>query len=78
VFYTGSMTMTELRETALQFPPEDRLKQAEELWASIDEDTIPLHEWQIRLLDERIEVDEKTPGEGSSWPEVKQRILKKL
>jgi putative addiction module component (TIGR02574 family) len=72
------MTDTDLRDTVLQLPPQERLKLVEVLWGSLDQDSVPMTEWQMRLLDERIEADDESPDTGSSWPEVKASILKKL
>ncbi len=34
--------------------------------------------WQREILDERIAADDEAPEEGSTWHEVKQRILQSL
>jgi putative addiction module component (TIGR02574 family) len=38
----------------------------------------PLPDWQRRLLDERMAEEDADPEAGSSWEEVKQRILDAL
>jgi len=38
----------------------------------------PLPAWQRDLLDERIAADDAEPDAGSSWEEVKRRILATL
>jgi putative addiction module component (TIGR02574 family) len=72
------MTDTELRDTVLRLPPQERLELVEVLWGSLDQESVPMTEWQMRLLDERIDSDDESPDSGSSWSEVKSRILKKL
>ena len=72
------MTKSEVKDTALQLPPEERLELVEVLWESLDQESIPVHTWQKRILDERIAADDAAPNEGSSWPEVRERIEKAL
>jgi len=38
----------------------------------------PIPDWQRLILDERIAADDAEPEAGSSWREVKQRILSSL
>ena len=59
--------------------PSERLELAQELWDSVDPasdaSVLPLSEEQRAELDRRLEeLDES----GSSWPEVKDRVLEKL
>lgn len=55
----------------------EKLDLVEDLWDSIAEeaDKVPLQEWQIKLLDQRLAEVEATPGVGESWATVKARIL---
>lgn len=59
---------------------EDRIRLAQELWASVVEpDAIPdpraiRTEDQIRELDRRIEASEREPGRGASWDGVRTRL----
>lgn len=78
--YSDPMTKTELKSEALQLPVEDRLELAEALWESLEQEPLQpeLPAWQRELLDERVAADETAPVAGSSWEEVKQRILAKL
>lgn len=54
----------------------DRLRLAQELWASVGESAIEslLTEEQIQELDRRIDADDRNPDEGTSWDEVKARL----
>jgi putative addiction module component (TIGR02574 family) len=74
------MTKSQLRQEALHLSVEDRLELAEALWESVEtaapQPQIP--DWQRQILDERIAADDSEPEAGSSWQEVKQRILSSL
>ena len=74
------MTKSELKHEVLQLPVEERLELVEVIWESLDRSTgePPLHDWQRRILDERIDEDEQDPDAGAPWHEVKQRILESL
>jgi putative addiction module component (TIGR02574 family) len=72
------MTRLEIQHEVMGLPLEDRLALAEAIWDSAEQATLPLPDWQCRLLDERIAEDDATPDSGSSWPEVKKRLLASL
>jgi putative addiction module component (TIGR02574 family) len=74
------MTKAQLKSEALQLPVEDRLEIAEAIWESLESaaEQLPIPDWQKRILDERIAKDDANPDAGSSWEEVKQRILSSL
>jgi putative addiction module component (TIGR02574 family) len=72
------MTKTELKETALQLSPGERLELVEVLWESLEPASIPVTEAQKRVLDERIAADDAEPDSGSSWSGVRERIEKAL
>ena len=63
----------------LELPIAERLKLVEAIWDSIAEapEALALTDAQRAELDRRIEEYEKNPDEGSPWPEVKARILKR-
>lgn len=60
----------------------ERLQLVEDLWDSIaqeaDADTLPLTDEEKALLDKRLADYERNPEEGSSWEEVKARLLHHL
>ena len=71
------MSKTEVTAQAMQLSERERLKLAEELWASIADpnaypDDMPLPEWQRDLLDERLEESKDDPGRP--WPEVRAEL----
>jgi len=68
------MTRTELQQTALDLPPEERRALAEVLWESIETESSALSDWQKRLVDDRLHALATHPEEGSSWEEVEARI----
>jgi len=74
------MTKFQLQREALDLSVEDRLELAEALWESVETmvPQSPIPGWQRQILDERIADDDANPDAGSSWPEVKQRILSSL
>jgi len=73
------MTRIELEREALSLPIEERLRVAEAIWESVEQEAQPpLPAWQRDVLDERIAADDAEPEAGSSWEEVKQRILATL
>jgi putative addiction module component (TIGR02574 family) len=74
------MNKADLQSQALQLSVEDRFDLAEALWESLELETAQpeLAAWQREILDERLEADDEAPEAGSSWFEVKQRVLSKL
>jgi putative addiction module component (TIGR02574 family) len=63
-----------------QLPVPDRVHLAQQIWDSIaeDEQAIELSDAQKAELDRRLAADEADPGRGSSWHEVKKRLLGEL
>jgi putative addiction module component (TIGR02574 family) len=57
----------------------ERIELMEQIWETItpQADQIELTEAQRRELDRRLAALEADPDAGSSWDEVKQRILKR-
>ena len=57
----------------------EKLLLINELWDSLSsqEDVLPVPESHKALLDERHRDHEANPEQGSTWKEVKSRILKK-
>lgn len=55
---------------------EERYDLVDEIIVSIGKDFV-MPDWHKELLDERIAEAEANPGVGSSWEEVKSRLLKK-
>ena len=74
------MTNTEVTEEALKLSVEERLTLAEKLWYSVEEDaaSLPLYDWQKKLLDERLVGARQNPDAWLTWEEVKARVLTAL
>jgi putative addiction module component (TIGR02574 family) len=55
----------------------ERIQLAEDLWDSIleQEEELPLSQAQQQELERRLENYEKNPTNGSSWEDVKKRLL---
>ena len=58
---------------------EEKLTLIEELWEqlSIEEPNIPVNEEHLRILEERRAEYLRNPEAGSTWGEVKKRILQR-
>ena len=56
---------------------EEKFQLAQELWEDIaaDPENIPIPEWQLEELARRVAKYRDNPTAGSSWEEVKERIL---
>ena len=56
----------------------ERIILAQELWDSVaaDQGAVEVSDEQKKLLDQRLKSFEISPDEGSSWSDVKSRILK--
>lgn len=44
------------------------------LWNSIPEDEVPISEFHLRVIEERLAARAANPGEGQSWEEVKAEL----
>ena len=62
--------------------PAERLQLAQDLWDSVDSaagiDVLPLTEEQRAELDRRLNDLQENPNDGSSWADVKKRVIDKL
>jgi putative addiction module component (TIGR02574 family) len=64
----------------LEMDVAERIIFVEDVWDSIATapEAVELTESQRKELDERLEMSHKNPNEGSSWNDVKKRILKNI
>ena len=71
----------------LQLPPgfddlsaEEKIEYVQALWDHIssDVDSVPLTDWQKKLLDERLADLEKNPDSSIPWSEVRAKALRGL
>lgn len=59
---------------------EEKLDYVQGLWdhISADADSLPLTDWQERVLRERLAAYEANPDAGVSWDELHERLRRKL
>lgn len=72
----------------LEIPPpgfselsiEEKIDYVQSLWDHIaaDAGTVPLTDWQKKVLDRRLTAFEKDPDAGVPWEELRDRLRKKL
>jgi putative addiction module component (TIGR02574 family) len=57
----------------------ERVELAEDLWDSIVDspDALPLRDAQKAELDARLSAHASEPGQASTWPEVRDRLVRK-
>jgi putative addiction module component (TIGR02574 family) len=60
-------------------PVAERLQLIEDLWDSIEAESeiLPLPDWHRGEIDRRMDALESGTSVGDSWPEVRERILRK-
>ena len=60
-----------------QMSVEDKLSLVSEIWEELEGigEKLPVSDEQKRILDERFARNGEDPDPGSSWPEVKERLL---
>ena len=60
-------------------PVAERLQLIEDLWDSIEaeSETLPLPDWHRAEIDRRMDALESGTSVGDSWPEVRERVLRK-
>jgi putative addiction module component (TIGR02574 family) len=61
----------------LNLSPSERLLLVQDLWDSLNVGDIPLTERQKEELDRRGAKYQANPSSGSSWEDVKQRIIER-
>ena len=71
------MTKAQVRQQALELPPEDRIDLAVEIWDSLSAKDIPVPDWQRDLIRERLAELEGVDSEDRStpWSEVRERVF---
>lgn len=65
------------KEELLKLSVEERIKLAEELWESVDEEQLPITDNEISIAEERYEAYLKNPKDGISWAEFRKKISDK-
>ena len=61
-------------------PTDEKVEYVQALWERVraELEAAPLPDWLVQLLDERLEAIAADPDAGSPWPEVRDRLLKRL
>jgi putative addiction module component (TIGR02574 family) len=59
---------------------EEKIEYVQSLWdyISSDADTVPLTDWQKRILSQRLVAFESDPNAGVSWEELRERLRRKV
>lgn len=71
------MTKAQLAEI-LELPIAERVELVQSIWDSVSEAPAPaVSDAERELIDRRLEAHRENPGGVSSWPEVKERILRR-
>jgi putative addiction module component (TIGR02574 family) len=68
--------MATVLEQAMHLSVEDKLDLISALWKSVSEhpERIPVPDWQLEELEQRIADQRKNPEAGQSWDDVKREI----
>lgn len=74
--YRENMTHSDIKNEIKRLGIAERILLVEEIWDSIveDQEHVPITEAQREELGRRIEHYEKSPEEGASWEQIKNRI----
>ncbi|HRO42184.1 MAG TPA: addiction module protein [Flavipsychrobacter sp.] len=56
---------------------EKKIEAVQAIWNSIDEDTMPATEEEVRIARERYEEYLKNPSQIIAWEDAKQKLMKK-
>jgi putative addiction module component (TIGR02574 family) len=71
------MDLEETSQEIMKLSVAERIMLVEEIWNSIafEQETLELTEAQRRELDRRFDAYQASPEDGSSWEEVKIRVM---
>ncbi|MGO8952671.1 MAG: addiction module protein [Rhodomicrobium sp.] len=60
----------------LRLPPAERLALAAAIWESLasEPDAVPVPDWHLEILAERLAEDGNDAGPSQSWPDLRRRI----
>jgi putative addiction module component (TIGR02574 family) len=60
----------------LTLAPEERAQALSLIWDSLaqSEDAVPVPDWQLRIIDERLAADDAGTSDGESWADLRRRI----
>lgn len=62
--------------TVFDLSPSEKLQLVEDLWDDLaaTPEAVPVHDWQLRELEERKARLTANPASGLSWEEVRRRV----
>ena len=65
------------KQEILQLPVEEKLALVMELWESIESKTneLPVPDWKISLIKERLKHHQENPDDGTNWDELRKKYL---
>jgi putative addiction module component (TIGR02574 family) len=68
--------MATVLEQAIHLTVQEKLDLISALWESMAEhlESIPVPDWQLKELDQRIETQRRNPQPGETWDDVKREI----
>ena len=71
------LSKSEIQREALHLPPQERIELVVELWGSLGPAEIPVPEWQLDLIRDRLAaLKDVQPGERSvPWEAVRKRVF---
>ena len=63
----------------LALPTKDRAQLLSVIWDSLAdaEEAVPVPDWHLRVIDERLDADDADQGDGEDWADVRRRIESK-
>jgi putative addiction module component (TIGR02574 family) len=63
-----------------ELSPEDQIDYVHSLWDRIaaNADQVPVPDWHLRVIRERVVEHQASPSEGRSWDEVRDELRNKL
>lgn len=64
-------------EELLKLPVDEKIRLAEAIWDSIDDDSLPATEYEIQVAKDRYELYLKNPNAGIPWEDVKKYFAEK-
>jgi putative addiction module component (TIGR02574 family) len=72
----SDMPNRDIMDEILGLPASERLALSAAIWDSLAEDpgSVPVPEWQLELLAERLDEDERDTAPAQSWPELRRQI----
>jgi putative addiction module component (TIGR02574 family) len=70
------MPKSDIIADILRLPAAERLALSAAIWDSLaaEPEAVPVPDWHIEILAERLEEDDRDTGPSQSWPDLRRRI----